>query len=397
MTFYSGLYNWFFFPIYESYLRNRNTLKYLKIAEENQWKSEEEIREFQWGELRKLLKHAYENVPFYRETFEKLKLTPDDIRSPEDFRLLPIIDRKIIRENRIRMIAENYRGRTLTKATGGSTGQPLRFDYTRDSYEWRRAMTLRGYRWAGYREGEKTAYLWSAPVGEEPTLSKLKKKLHHSILRQKYFNVFNMTPENMRLYLKEMIRYKPEHMISYGLQLYYFAKFIKENNLSVPDLESIIIGVEKVHDEEKEFIKSVFNCEVFETYGCREFMLIAAECEMHDGMHISADNLYVEILRDNEPVSPGEIGEVIITDLHNYGMPFIRYKIGDLAAPSDKKCPCGRGLPLIKSVEGRLLDVIVTPEGKILPGALFPHLMKEFEEVERYQVVLYREARRNYS
>jgi len=81
------------------------------------------------------------------------------------------------------------------------------------------------------------------------------------------------------------------------------------------------------------------------------------------------------------------LGEVVITDLHNYGIPFIRYKIGDVAVLSDKKYPCGRGLPLIGDVEGRLLDLIVTPDNKIITGVFFPHLMKEFKEVEKYQVI----------
>ena len=116
-------------------------------------------------------------------------------------------------------------------------------------------------------------------------------------------------------------------------------------------------------------------------------MLIASQCEHQGGMHINADNLFVEILRDNEPVAEGEMGEVVVTDLHNYGMPFIRYKNGDLATAGKQSCPCGRGLPLIADVEGRVTDMITTADGRIITGLFFPHLMKEFEEVEHFQVV----------
>ena len=104
-------------------------------------------------------------------------------------------------------------------------------------------------------------------------------------------------------------------------------------------------------------------------------MLIASECEMHNGMHLSADNLYVEILKNNEPAGSGEMGMIVITDLHNYGMPFIRYRVGDVAVVRQDKCSCARGLPLIGDVEGRLLDVIVTPDNKIITGVFFPHLI----------------------
>lgn len=246
---------------------------------------------------------------------------------------------------------------------------------------------VRGYGWAGCQEGDKVAYLWSVPVGEYSIFNKLKDNIYHRILRQKYFNVFDLTPENMENYYWKMRRYKPRHIVSYALQMYYFARFINENGMEPFPLESIILGAEAIIPYQKKFIESVFNCPVFETYGCREFMLIASECEKHRGMHISAENLYVEIIKDGQMAEPGEVGEVVITDLHNYGMPFIRYKNGDLAMMSNSKCPCGRGLPLIERVEGRLLDVVRTPDGKILTGVFFPHLMKEFKEVDRFQVI----------
>ncbi|RLI92390.1 MAG: phenylacetate--CoA ligase family protein [Candidatus Altiarchaeales archaeon] len=384
---YSKIYQWVLFPLYESLIMGRKTLQYLRLLQESQWLSEERIRDLQWRELKRLLKHAYRNVPYYRDIFRSLGVTPDDIRTPEDFREIPIIDKQVIRENYRSLIAENYMGRTLTKSTGGTTGIPLQLEFTRDSYEWRRAVMMRHYGWGGYEEGKKVAYLWSVPVGRYSLFSKLKDDLYHKILRQKYFNVFDLTPENMERYYHRMREFKPEHIVAYALQMYYFARYIDENNLEPFPLKSIILGAEAVTKYQKDFISFVFNCPVFETYGCREFMLIASECEEHRGMHISAENLYVEVVKDGRPAEPGEIGEVVITDLHNYGMPFIRYKNGDLAVLSKEKCPCGRGLPLIERVEGRLLDVIRTPDGKILTGVFFPHLMKEFKEVDRFQVI----------
>ena len=108
-------------------------------------------------------------------------------------------------------------------------------------------------------------------------------------------------------------------------------------------------------------------------------MLIAAECEKQEGLHINSDNLFVEVINNGQFVNPGEAGELVITDLNNFSMPFVRYKNEDLAAISDKKCSCGRGLPLLAYVEGRILDAIQVPGGRVLPGEFFPHFFKDFK------------------
>jgi len=383
---YPFFYQKFLFPFYEGFIRGRKTLKYLRELEHNQWLNTKEIEELQWIELKKLLKHAYENVPFYAKTFDEHGVIPDSIKYPDDFRKIPIIDKSIIKSNWSEMIAGNIPN-ILTKSTGGSTGEPLHFGYTRDSYQWRMAVKIRGYSWAGYKDGDKVAFLWGVPVGKISPISALKSGLHHKIQNAKYFNIFNLTPKTMKAYLEEMRIYKPKHIVAYGLGMYYFAKFINDNGWSAFPVKSIILGAEKVQKDQIEVIESVFNCPVFDSYGCREFMLIASQCEHRQGMHISSDNLYVETIKNNFQAPYGEIGEVVITDLHNYGMPFIRYKNGDLAVRGHENCPCGRGLPLITNVEGRITDMIVAAHGKIITGLFFPHLMKEFHEVDRFQVI----------
>ena len=127
---------------------------------------------------------------------------------------------------------------------------------------------------------------------------------------------------------------------------------------------------------------------VFETYGSREFMLMGAECSVHQGLHLTTENLLLEVLDDaGQPVAPGTEGNVVVTDLTNRGMPFIRYANGDRAVLQPGACPCGRGLPRLAAVVGRQLDVLQTPEGGRLPGEFFPHLLKELPAVQRFQVV----------
>jgi phenylacetate-CoA ligase len=369
-------------------LRGRSTARYLQLAGERQWLPREEIVRRQLEDVRRLVAHAFKNVPFYEDFARQHGLTAESIDDFTRFRMLPLIDRETFNRERPSLGARNLRRETLSKSTGGTTGIPLHFGYTRESYEWRRAMSMRGYGWAGCLEGDKTVYLWGTLLLSQSSLiDRLKNNLYRYLLRQKYLNVFYLTPETMGDYLRQIHRYGPKHIVGLAKQVYNFARFIRQNNLEAPRVDSVILAAEKIGDEEKKLVGEVFHCDVYETYGSREFMLIAAECRAHGGLHVSAENLYVEILRGNEPARPGELGDIVITDLHNYGMPFIRYKIGDVAVASDETCPCGRGLPLIKNIEGRLMDIIITPEKRLLSGVFFAHLLKEFKAVQRYQVV----------
>ena len=182
-------------------------------------------------------------------------------------------------------------------------------------------------------------------------------------------------------------RYRPTGIVSFTTALYNFARYIDDNGLKCHPVPAAITGAEKLYDHQRELIEKALHTRVFNTYGCREFMLIGAECDRHEGLHVSVDNLFVEVLKDGKPAGPGERGEIVITDLHNYGMPFIRYRNGDLVIQGEKPCSCGRGLPLIRDVDGRKMDEIVSMEGKLVSGGFFPHLLKEFQEIDKYQVV----------
>lgn len=374
---------------HEKFIKRRKMLDYRAFLEKSQWWSKGELERHQLAALQKLLAHAYQNVPYWRETFARLGLTPADVRSLDDLRKLPVIDKAEIRAHKDRMIADNWRGRTWTKATGGSTGVPLELDYTPESYDWRVACSKRGYSWAhGCEDGKRQAYIWGVGIGRQPFLKKLKEDLHHAMLGQKYFNCFEFDGARMADCLSELKRYRPEYIVGYTNPLYEFAKFVEKDGGPGFAPKAVISAAEKLHPFQREKIQAVFKCAAFNTYGCREFMLIGAECEKHEGLHLSMENLLVEIIKeDGSPARPGETGDIVVTDLHNFGMPFIRYRIGDIGILSEKPCSCGRGLIMLKDVLGRSLDIIRTPDGKVVPGEFFPHLMKEFKGIERFQVV----------
>lgn len=386
---YAEFFKTILYPIYETNFRKRKTLAYLDELLQTQWLSRQETEILQWQRIQALLKHSIANTSFYSDLYQKLGIDLSNIKSMSDFNSLPVISRADVVKNFEQMQASNYTGKLLYKSTGGSTGVPVKLALDRKSYEWRIAVAQRGYSWANCEIGTHTVYIWGVDVGKQPLFKSIKTSLYHSLLNRKMFNCFNLDDNEMLRCVEYINKKKPTGIVSYTTGIYNLAQFVQKNgiHLDTTSVKSIITGAEKLFDYQRDLIESVFKARVFNTYGCREFMLIASECEKHEGLHVNSDSLVVEILVDGKAAKPGETGELVITDLHNYGMPFIRYKNGDLATQSTKVCSCGRGLPLIENVDGRKTDVIVAHNGTKIPGIYFPHLMKEIPEVRKFQVI----------
>lgn len=384
---YGFLYRHVLLPLFDGPIKGRRTLQYWRAAEESQWWSRAQLEEFQLRALQNLLRHAANSCPYYAQLWHERGLDVRRVTSLDDFRAWPLITRETIREHRLQM-RSRLPIRLLTKATGGSSGEPLQFDLCHDSNDRRTAMMYRGYGWAGGAPGSKQLYIWGSHVGKAPAWKLWKAALHHRLDRHLMLSCFDFTPEKMESHWQALKRYRPDVIIAYTNPVYEFARFLKERNYRPEVGRSVIVGAEKLHGFQRRMIEDVFQVPVFETYGSREVMLIGAECDLHTGLHLSMENLLVEILDDDgRPVAPGEEGNVVVTDLFNYGMPFIRYVNGDRAVAASEPCPCGRGLALLKKVAGRRLDVLETPDGRKIPGEFFPHLIKEFPTVRRFQVV----------
>lgn len=388
MSLYEALFRSVLYPAYESGLRRRKTLAYLKEYEAQQWLSPEQMRALQTRKLRALLEHCQTHVPYWRRRFGEMGFSWQDLKGPEDLSALPILGKDEIRAHYDDLVAENWLGRTSRKTTGGSTGQPFSFEYTRESYERRMAVMLRGYGWAGAGFGVKRLDLWGTDLGLPSRAQRLKTQLFDALLRRRVLSSFSMRRDNLTEYAQAIDRYRPQVIVGYTSALETLAEWVADGHPLNWRPSSVITAAEMLSDRQRELIERAFGAPVFHTYGCREFMLIGAECEQHRGYHASDDHLVVEVADDaGRPMTSG-VGNVVITDLHNWGMPFLRYANGDLARMGNaaERCPCGRGLTLFGPVEGRRLDVLRTPDGRIVPGEFFPHLLKEVASVDRFQV-----------
>lgn len=382
---YGKVFRKLIYPAYESGLRRRRTLSYLNEYERSQWLSAEEIARLQWQKLSRLIGHCWSEVPYYRRRWSEAGVShPSDIRNPEDYARLPKLTKQDVRENFESMKADSYRSRLLYKTTGGSTGEPLKIGYTRESYERRNAVMHRGYAWAGAPLGTRALYFW----GEMPGEVSLKQRMMHAAFNRRVVDVFTMMKANdLGRYVDAIDEYRPEVVVSYVAQISRIAAWMRDHGRRAEHTpRAVLCAAERLHPSQRELIEAAFGCQVFDTYGCREVMLIASECESRDGLHLNADHLCVELGEQFVEGEGRDRREILLTDLHNYGMPLMRYAVGDLATAKQGKCSCGRGLPMIASVDGRTMDALLTPEGHLV-GDYLESLILGTPGIRRFQAV----------
>ena len=369
--------------------RGTATMKCLKELEETQWWPRHKIAELQNERLIQLLRYAYDNVPYYHRIFQEQGLKPENIETSADLVKLPILTKRLIRNNFSDLVAHDFPKRQLMlRSTGGSTGEPLRFYKTKnDFYNWGSAAELRAYGWAGYELGKKCALVWET-YPYKSTMEKFTRTFRHFLQRIVLFNALEISVGKLPLLAKRLVDFQGGFVRGYPTAIYLLARFIEREGKPRIGPKAIITSGEQLYDFQRELYLKVFECETYSHYGSNEVHAIASECSEHSGYHISAENIVIEIVDgEGKPVPVGEEGRILVTNLHNYAMPFIRYETGDIGVISDKACPCGRGLPLLAAVNGRTADVIFTKSGKRIPGVALPWGFLASLGVEQFQIV----------
>ena len=361
-------------------------LRHLKYLEMSQYLPLGKIREDQWMRLKKILKHSFENTEFYKRRFLENNATPEDIKDWGDFERVPFLTKEDIRGYRNEMVAKNIpKQKLVAKKTSGSTGVSLEFFVDEDSLQWKRACTVRHNRWTGWDLGERVAAIWGNPEHYKNWRMKLRNFL---LDRYTYLDTLNMDEKSMIEFYRAICYRLPALLFGHAHSLYLFSEFLKGKGWIPPRPRGIISTAMILHSHERKTIEEVFGIKVTNRYGCEEVSLIACECEKHQGLHTNLDTLVVETIRDGKQTLPGEPGSIVVTDLTNYGMPFIRYKVGDVGILSGENCSCGRSFPMFQSVEGRTADYIVTPEGKYISGiSLTENFAMLLPEIKQLQIV----------
>lgn len=373
--------------LFEGGIKRRPVFRYWRELERSQWLPSGDLERLRVERLRRFMGEVERHSPWYREEWRRLGLRAEEMGSVADLARWPVVSRETIAEHRMAMRSTASGVRLIAKATGGSSGVPLRFDLDFDSNERRMAAWHRGYGWAGAAPGTRQWYLWGVPPDATADWRKRKVRLYDRLYRRTTESCFDLSGERVPALAASLARTRPDAIVAYTGALYTFALLLEDHGITPFSPASIVVGAEKLHGFQREKIEQVFRAPVFETYGSREFMLIGAECGHRTGLHLSAEHHVLELLDDDgSPVPPGTEGDIVITDMTNTGMPFVRYRNGDRGVMHQGTCPCGRSLPMLAMVTGRRLDVLRTPQGHSLPGEFFPHIMKEFASVRRFQV-----------
>jgi phenylacetate-CoA ligase len=372
------------------WMLTRDVEHYYETLLKTQWLSLAETRELQDEKLRRLIRHAYRNVPYYRAKMQALGLRPEDIRGQQDLHKLPLLTKADVRKHLyFDIMSENHdKAQVLKVTTSGSTGEPFVCYADRAQLEFRWAATLRAQEWTGYRFGDPCIRLWHQTLGMDRSQI-LREHADAFFMNRTFVPVFELSDHNLDRMIRLIEGVRPTFIDGYAEAFDFLAQFIKMKGLHSVRPRAVMSSAQTLPEPSRRLIEEAFGCKVFDKYGSREFSGIAYECEAHAGHHVVAEGYLFEILRDGRPAQPGEVGEVVITDLNNYCMPFIRYRIGDLAeAMADEPCTCGRGAPRVGRIEGRVQSIIQGVDGQYLPGTFFAHYLKEFDyALKRFQVV----------
>ena len=371
-------------PLWNWYSQN-SYLDYMDYLIKSQYANSDEIKKKQWEMMKRMLDHAYGNTAFYRKRFEAAGIDPQEIQTWEDYEKVPILRKQDVREHGGSLYAGAY-DKYSRFITSGSTGTPLEGYRNKACQEWKKACVLRCNMWGRYRLGERVYCLYGNPPEKLDWRLRLRRKLY---TREEFLDSLSLTEESMMRFADLMKKRPPSLVWGHAHNMYLFASFLEKRGIRDIRPKGMFSAGMVLHPWERKKVEEVFQCEFMDRYGCEEFGIIAAECRAREGLHINTDDLIVEFLnKEGRPVKPGELGHVVVTDLMNYVMPFIRYKMEDVAVPSAHKCSCGRTQPLIEKIEGRLADFILTPDGRMISGiSLTDHFGANIPGVGQIQIV----------
>ena len=377
--------------IFFTYLHKWNISKKFYLDYQNlqksQYLSNEELKQFQLYKLKKILRHAYGNVPYYKKKFEQNQIITRDFKSLDDLNKISYLEKSVLKKNyNLEIFSQNIDLSKIYKiTTSGSTGEPMKIYVDNKQLEMRFATTLRGHEWAGWKIGMKSIRLWHQTIGMN-WVQILKEKFDAFLMRRAFFPAYGFDEKLALKLFKKISKDKNIIIDGYAESFNYLNKILKNNSLK---LKSIISSAQILPKHIKKEIERKFNTTVFDKYGSREFSGIAYENDEQNGHLVQMESYIVEIIKENKKAEPGEIGEVVITDLNNFVMPIIRYRIGDLAEViSVNYDSCKIKMDRIGDIYGRTQSIVLLPDGKWLPATFFIHLFKDYEDfIEKFQII----------
>ncbi len=373
------------FPLHEK-LKGHDSVRQRRELEASQWLSPAELQGLQRQRLRAFLARVGERVPHYERLFARTGFDPLAIRSVADLQRLPLLTKADIRAD-----VESFKARdpgVLKRYnTGGSSGEPLVFYMDRERIAHDVAAKWRATRWWGVDIGDRELVVWGSPIelGSQDRL----RRLRDGALRSRLLPAFEMSSANLDRFVAEIRRFRPAMLFGYPSSLSLIASHATKRGVALDDcgVRVVFVTSERLYDAQRAAIETAFGAPVANGYGARDAGFIAHQCP-HGSLHVSAEDIVVETVRpDGAATAPGELGEIAVTHLRTPDFPLVRYRTGDVGVLSDRRCACGRGLPVLADVHGRTTDFVVAADGTVMHGLALIYTVRDLEGVEQFKIV----------
>jgi len=372
------------FPLHER-AKGHATFSILREMEAADRLSAPELNQLSNAKLQDLIHYCYAHVPYVRAQMQEAGIEPSRIREPQDLTLLPIMRKADLRKHSADLRSD-IAGKLVSLATGGSTGDPLIFQISKRRIASRVACRQRVSKWWGVSVGDPELVLWGSPIelGRQSRLQSLR----DFMLATRLLSAFEMNQSTMSQYLNVLERGHYRQIFGYPSAIYQLCLHARKNgrNLRRLGVKVVFVTSEVLFPYQRELISETLNCPTANGYGGRDSGFVSHECPQ-GGMHVLMDAAIVEVVDSQRRIlPPGQAGEIVVTDLYSHEAPFLRYATGDIGVCSSRRCPCGRALPLLESIDGRSNDCIIAPDGRIINSLALVYPLRELRGIEQFRI-----------
>jgi phenylacetate-CoA ligase len=373
------------FPLQEQFKRH-TTVSVRRRMEDSEYWAPERLEKLRLERLRRLLLRAQTQVPYYRALFAETGFDARDVQSLDALARLPLLDKALIRRHSADLRAGDA-GALARFNTGGSSGEPLIFYIGKERVSHDVAAKWRATRWWDVDIGDPEIVVWGSPI--ELGAQDRARAVRDRVMRTMLLPAFEMSEANLDAFVARIRARRPRMLFGYPSALSHIARHAERRGQRMDDLGIRVAFVtsERLYDEQREQIGRVFGCAVANGYGGRDAGFIAHQCP-HGGMHITAEDIIVEIVdAEGRPLPAGATGEIVVTHLASGDFPFIRYRTGDVGALSTRQCGCGRTLPMLEEIQGRSTDFLVAADGTVMHGLALVYILRDIEGMKAFKII----------
>jgi phenylacetate-CoA ligase len=349
----------------------RPVFSHLSNLELSQWWPRKQLLDYQARRLQFLISYSYEHVPYYRLMMDARGLKPSDIQQPADLVKLPILTKELILQNRDALKSDEFsRFSPMLRSTGGSTGDPLKYWLDKNSWSIVTATRYRGWGTAGYQFGDKVISIGGVSINPFERMGRATRG-YHQLERNKFISGIDLSEEELQKHTQLLFQFRPQYVYGYASSLYLWAEYLLREKKNVDFVRAVFPTSEFLYPSYRASIESAFACKAFDGYGSRDCGIFGFECDQHQGWHLASELSIAEVVDSETGLWTKDLGDIIVTNLINFSMPFIRFNVRDAGRLTEEACACKRGLPLLAELAGRTGDIFRFNNGKVITGPAF--------------------------